>query len=139
MQDGDLEVSVRQHYVVVLEGVLAQIDEVVRERRFRHDQVTGYNIHWLDIPLRRLATNKRQYPDMGAEIVTFVSEEVADQAASFLDSAGIDHDSMMYQPFGDFCTLLKFRDGLRGVYDSDPDRIRLYGQWGHQVTRGDDW
>jgi phage baseplate assembly protein gpV len=139
MERGDLAVSVRPHYVVVLEGVLAIISEVTQQRRLRSPRVTGFNIHWLDIPLRRLATNKRRFPDVGAEIVTFISEDVADQATMFLDTATIAYDSLQYQPFDTFCSLLHFRDGVQAVYDTDDDRINRYGQLGHRVLRGEDW
>ena len=59
MERGDLAVSTRPSYLVVLEGVLADITPITRKRRLRAEETTGYNLHWLDIPLRRLATVKR--------------------------------------------------------------------------------
>lgn len=139
MEHGDLAVFVRPHYIIVLEGVLATVDPVIESRRFRSDKTTGYNIHWLDTPLRRLASNKRRFPEVGAEIVTFISDEVADQAAEFLDSVPVDYDSLHYVAFDQFRTLLPYREGLQVVYDSDEGRLNRYGQMGREVTRGEDF
>ena len=141
MERGDLAVSVRPHYVVVLEGVLAQVSEVTTPRRFKFQtpKVTGYNINWLDLPLRRLATLQRQYPDVGADIVTFVSQEVADQAADFLEAANIPHSSLSYHPFDTWVSLLMFDQSLQSVFDSDEDRLDRYGQLGKAVRMGMDF
>ena len=85
MERGDLALSTRPYYVVVLEGVLCQITALTHERRFRAPKTVGFNLVWMDLPMRRLATKKRQFPEVGAEIVTFISEETADFAADFLD------------------------------------------------------
>lgn len=141
MEHGDLAVSVRPHYVIVLEGVLATIEPLTEHRRRWRggDKVTGHSFHWLDTPLRRLATNKRRFPEVGAEIVTFISEEVAAQAADFLDTVPVDYDSLKYVDLGQFCTLLPYREALQVVYDSDEGRLNRYGQVGRTVIRGGDF
>lgn len=139
MQHGDLATSVRPHYVVVLEGVLAEITPVIHQRRFRGDLTVGHNIHWFDLPLRRLATMQRRFQEVGAEIVTFTDADVADQAADFLNAAAIPHESLSYQSFDQFCLLLPFKDGLQAVYDSDESRLERYGQLGRAVIQGDDF
>ena len=139
MERGDLAVSVRQHYVVVLEGVLAMVTDLTEKRRLRSDRVTGHNLHWLDIPMRRLATMRRQFPDVGAEVITFVDEQVADDAALFLDAASVPVDNVSYQPFERWVSLLPYQDGLQAVFDSDETRLDRYGQLGRQVTLGKDF
>ena len=139
MEHGDLAVSVRQHFVIVLEGVLVTITDITESRRWRPDKVTGHNLHWLDIPLRRLATMRRQFPDTGAEVVTFTDEQIAEEAAIFLDSASVPVDSMSYEPFDRWVSLLPYKDGLQAVFDSDPDRLDRYGQIGRQVVMGEDF
>jgi hypothetical protein len=140
MEHGDLAVSVRPHYIVVLEGVLVTVEKVEDEKRHRwsHPHFTTH-WHWLDTPLRRLATNKRRFPDFGAEIVTFISEEAADQAAAFLDAMPLPYDSLQYVSLDQFCSLLPYREGLQVVYDSDPQRLDRYGQLGREVIRGEDY
>ena len=139
MEQGDLALSVRQHYVVVLEGVLATITDITESRRLRGTRITGHNLHWLDLPMRRLATMRRQFPDVGGEVVTFVDEQVAEEAAIFLDAAAVPVDSVSYQPFDRWVSLLPYQDGLQAVFDSDPERLDRYGQVGRQVIRGQDF
>jgi hypothetical protein len=140
MERGDLAVFTRPHYVIVLEGVLVTVENVEGEKRHRWSHPTfTTHWHWLDTPLRRLATNKRRFPEVGAEIVTFIDQDAADQAATFLDSMPLAYDSLTYINLGQFCSLLPYRDGLQVVYDSDPRRLDLYGQLGREVIRGEDF
>ena len=141
MERGDLAVSTRPSYLVVLEGVLADITPITRKRRLRAEETTGYNLHWLDIPLRRLATVKRRFPQLQIDLVTFISQDVADDAAQFLDGAGIGYDSLSYWRFETLISVLPYQDegGLTAIYDSDSDRLDLYGQLGRQVVKGEDW
>lgn len=141
MERGDLAVSIRPSYAIVLEGVLAEITPITRKRRLRSEEVTGHNLHWLDLPLRRLATVKHRYPQLTVDLITFISEDVADDAAMFLEGARIPFDSMMYMRLETLVSLLLFRtdDGLQAIYDSDPDRLDQYGQLGRAVIKGQDW
>ena len=139
MERGDLAVSVRQHFVVVLEGVLARITDITEQRRFRGDRLVGHNLHWLDLPMRRLATMRRHFPDVGAEVVTFVDEQVAEDASMFLDAASVPVDNVSYQPFDRWVSLLPFKEGLQAVFDSHADRLDRYGQVGRQVVMGEDF
>ena len=140
MERGDLETSVRHHYIIVLEGVLVTVEKADGEKKHRWSHpVFTYHWHWLDIPMRRLATMQRRFPDVGAEIVTFINQEAAEMAATFLDAVPIGYDSLRYQPFDQFCQLLPYQENLQAVYDSDLDRLDRYGQLGKSVLRGEDW
>jgi hypothetical protein len=139
MERGDLALSVRPKYVLVLEGVLAHITPIVVERKMRSDRHVGWNISWHDVPLRRLATMTRRFPDVNAEIVTFISEAMADTAGEYLDLINIGYSAIAYHPFEQFCQLLSFQEDLQAVYDSDPNRLDRYGQLGNAVIRGEDW
>jgi hypothetical protein len=139
MEHGDLAVSVRPHYVIVLEGVLATVEDITSERRFRPDKVVGINVSWHDLALRRFVTLQRQYPDVGAEVITFTRQSVADFVGDYFAQASIPYSSLSYQPFDTWVSLLPFRDGLQAVYDSDPDRLDRYGQIGKQVLKGEDF
>jgi hypothetical protein len=141
MEQGDLAVSARPSYAIVLEGVLAEITPITRTRRFRGEEVTGYNIHWLDLPLRRLATLKRRFPQISVDLITFVSQDVADDAAQFLEGASIPFDSLSYWKLQTWLSILPYQDegGLQAIYDSDTDRLDQYGQLGRQVVKGQDW
>lgn len=141
MERGDLAGSVRPSYAVVLEGVLAEVTPITHQRRFRGEQVTGYNIHWLDIPLRRLATLKRRFDQISVDLITFISQDVADDAAQFLDGATIPYDSLTYWRLDTWLSVIPFQDesGLQAIYDSDSDRLDQYGQLGRAVLKGQDW
>ena len=140
MERGDLALSTRPHYIVVLEGVLCQINPITVERRLRRPKVVGSNLTWLDLPMRRLATMRRRFPDTGCEIVTFHSEDIAEFASDYLDQAGINLcDSLSYHPLDIWVSLLPFQDGVQAVYDSDSDRLDKYGQLGRAVVRGEDF
>jgi hypothetical protein len=124
--------------VVVIEGVLCRVDPVVTERRFRGSKVTGYNASWYDVPLKRMLYMKDRWPDTAQDLVTFVSQDFADQAASFLDEVGLQYDEIRYRQFSEFTTLLRYQRDLQRVYDSDPARLDQYGQLGHAVVPGED-
>jgi hypothetical protein len=138
MQDGDLELWTRPRYVVVIEGVLCRADPVTRPRRLRRAEVTGYNIQWYDVPIKRLLYMKDRWPNTAQDLITFISQEFCDQAATFLDDAGLQHDEISYRSFVSFVTTLKFKPDIQSVYDSDPARLDQYGQLGHAVVPGED-
>lgn len=125
--------------MVVLEGVLATIEPITVERKLRSDKIVGYNINWVDLPMRRLATMQRQFPDVGAEIVTFHSQAMADVASDFLERADVSFDSLTYAPFETWVSLLPFQQNLQAVFDSDQSRLERYGQIGRSVTFGGDF
>lgn len=141
MERGDLATSTRPSYAIVLEGVLAEVTPIIRTRRLRSEQVTGYNIHWLDLPLRRLATLKRRFPQIQIDVVTFISQDLVDDAAVFLETARVPYDSLSYWSFNAWLAIIAFQaeDGLQAVYDSDTDRLDQYGQLGRAVIKGEDW
>ena len=139
MQKGDLELWTRPRYIVVIEGVLCRVDPVVKERRFREDIVTGYNASWYDIPIKRMLYLKDRWPETGQDLITFVSQEFADQAAGFLDDCGMQYDVISYRPFAEFVSVIKYQRDLQAVYDSSPARLDRYGQLGHAVVAGEDF
>ena len=138
MERGDLELWTRPRYVVVIEGVLCRVEPVTRPRRLRRDEVTGYNVQWYDVPLKRLLYMKDRWPGTAQELVTFVSQEFCDQAAEFLEDAGLQHDEIRYRPMDAFIATLRYQRDIQSVYDSDPARLDRYGQLGHAVVPGED-
>jgi|SRR5580765_3238029 hypothetical protein len=140
MQGGDLQAHYRERIIVVLEGVLAFVIPELRATRWRKKvQVVTYHIQWHDVPLKRLAYLHDKYPDMDIEIVTFKDEKLADLAAEFLDQVGIPYASIKAVDFKRFVDSLRFERHLRAVYDSDPENLDRYGQYGIAVVRGEDW
>jgi hypothetical protein len=139
MQKGDLELWTRPRYVVVIEGVLCRVQPVVRQRRFRPEEITGYNAQWYDVPIKRLLYMKDRWPDTAQDLVTFISQEFCDQAAQFLDETGLQYDGIRYRSLNDFTATLRFQRDIQAVYDEDPARLDQYGQLGHAVVAGEDF
>ena len=73
------------------------------------------------------------------DIVTFISPNLADEAAEFLDEAQIPYSSIRYQGFDSFTNTLRYKTHLRSIYDSDPNRLDHYGQVGIAVVKGEDF
>jgi hypothetical protein len=68
------------------------------------------------------------------EVVTYVSQEVADLAAVWFDKYGIDVAATEYYDLGNFQRSLVWRrNGIQRIIDTDAERLLHYGQLGHQV------
>ena len=139
MERGDLELWSRARVVVVIEGVLARVDPVIRSRRLRKDEMVGYNASWHDVPIKRLLYMKDKWPQVGQDLVTFVSQDFCDQAAEYLDEIGFQYDEIRYRRFNDFTAALRYQTDVQTVYDSDPARLDRYGQLGRAVVAGEDF
>jgi hypothetical protein len=140
MQHGDLAVSTIPRMVVILEGVLASVSPIERTTFLRRrTKVTGYNIQWYDVPLKRCVYLKDRFPESALDLVTFVSPDLRDDAANFLDEVGIPFNSLTYSSFEGWVWALRFRPDIRAIYDSDPFRLHYYGQLGTAVLRGLDF
>jgi hypothetical protein len=140
MQKGDLAVHHREQLVVILEGVLCHVTVTSgTKRRLRRSDPDTYHISWHEIPLKRMVTIGERWPDYEVEIVTFISKEVAGQAAEFLLDAEIPYSSIRYHSYNDFVNTLRYRPHVRAVYDSNYQRLSEYGQAGTAVVRGEDW
>ena len=142
MQNGDLGVHLREELVVILEGVLCQVTtthDVRRKLSIRRQRPVAFHINWHEIPMKRMVTIGERWPDYEVNIVTFLDQALADEAAEFLDLADIPHDSIAYQAFGTFTNTLRYRPRIRAIYDSDFDRLSSYGQVGIAVVRGEDF
>lgn len=138
MQDGDLALQSRSRYIVVIEGVLCRVDPVVKKRRLRSDAITGYNVSWYDVPIKRMLFLKDRWPDTAQDLVTFISRDFCDQAAEFLNEVGLQYDEIRYRQFSDFVLMLRYQRDIQRVYDADPARLDRYGQLGHAVVPGED-
>jgi hypothetical protein len=139
MEKGDLGLWSRPRIVVVIEGVLARVTPITRSRRFRSDEVTGYNAIWHDVPTKRLLYMKDRWPNVGQDLVTFISQDFCDQAAQYLDDIGFQFDEIQFRSLSDFTATLRYRQDIHSVYDSDPARLDRYGQLGHAVVPGEDF
>jgi hypothetical protein len=138
MQNGDLALSVRPRWIVVLEGVLAEVMSESRRKPWGRNHTT-YHIMWHEVPLKRMVSLKYRYPENALEIVSFLNQEVVDQAARYLTTIQVPYDTLSYYSIGDFCDMLRFNPDVRAVYDSDPENLHRFGQVGVSVVRGSDF
>ena len=140
MQDGDLSEWNRPRIVLVIEGVLCTRTERRGEaRRFRKSPILSYHIQWHELPLKRCVMIKHRYPDMGLDLVTFIDQAFADEAAEYLDALNIPYDSIKYTPYETFATALRFQSDIQAVYDSSPGRLSRFGQVGVNIVAGGDF
>jgi hypothetical protein len=139
MQHGDLETWSRARILLVLESVLATVTPVIETHRWKRDEVTGYDLAWHDMALKRLSVSTRRYPDIGFTVVTFVAEAVRDEAADFLAAIPIDVEAVEFQDYRQFCNRLRFQTDVQQIIDADSARLHNYGQLGRQVVTGEDW
>lgn len=138
MQHGDLETWSRARILLILEGALASVTPII-EKHWGRTRVTGHTIGWHDTALKRLAVNCRRYPDVGFCIVTFLGDDVRDEAADFLAAIPIDVESVEALDYRRFCDTLRFQSDIQQIIDTDPNRMHNYGQLGRQVVTGGDW
>src|SRR5262245_24998783 len=136
---GDLEVWERPRVVIVIEGVMCSVTAVQEKRRLRPPKTTGYHVNWYDLALKRLVVMKRRYPAIAHDYVSFISDLFVDQVSEYLDAIPMPYDTLGYRGFELFCEILKFQPEIQGIYDSDPERLALYGQRGVGVLRGHDF
>ena len=140
MQNDDLSEWNRPRIVLVIEGVLCnRIERHGEARRLRKAPILSYHTQWYETPLKRVVVLKHNYPDMGVDLVTFISQEFADEAAEYLDMLNIPYDSVKYMPWETFATSLRFQSDIKAVYDSSAQRLSRFGQLGVQTVAGGDF
>jgi precorrin-6B methylase 2 len=72
---------------------------------------------------------------MLADVITFISQEVADLAAAWFAKYDIEVASVEYYNRGQFSRSLMWRrNNVQRVIDTDPERLLHYGQLGYQST-----
>lgn len=128
MEGNDLGVTENNQIIVVLEGVLCV--PVPRKRLLRADQwepATTWSWNMLGLKQAYRWTTK----GIDVEVITFLGEEVADDASDFLNNADVSVGGVVPYDYNVFCSTLVLKTfKVLGVYDSDPDRIQYYGQRG---------
>lgn len=138
MEHGDLETGSRETIYVVIEGVLVEAS-VNTQHRLLRSSITTQHLTWLEVPLKRLIVTKGRYPHYEISLITFLDQDVADQAAWYLGLIGQPFDEVSAWDLNTFCSILPYQQYVRAVYDSDPERLDRYGQVGVSVVKGEDW
>lgn len=134
MQDGDLGTWDQPRIMLVLEDTLAHVTGRYERRGIRKQWVPNdpHSWEWGIITVKTI--QRYSYNSVPIEVITFVSQEVADLAAVWFDSYDVEVASVQYYDLTHFQRSLAWRrNGIQRVIDTDPERLLHYGQLGHQV------
>jgi hypothetical protein len=138
MEHGDLEAWIDNRIVVVLEGILAQVPPPETHRLGRHKETEwvsadhwGWSTHGI-----KLINDKAYRMNLPIDVVTFISPEVGDMAADWLDKYEVRVSSCEYSNFEIFCESLSWRPNVHHVIDSVADRLDHYGIRAYETQFG---
>lgn len=137
MQKGDLGTYAAARIVMVLEGVMVSPSYKgggLRKKKL----VEADDWPWDNDSLKRVV-DIVQRNSLIVEVITFVSPEVAEEAAEFFLKYDIPVMSTEYADFDWFCRSLTWRTDIDHVMDSDMDRLMKYGQRGYRIEMGKDF
>lgn len=141
MERGDLAAWVDSRLVVVLEGVLAQIPppRVERSGLFGRNKVYEWTPvdqwGWSRSALK-VINDKASRLNIPVDVVTFLSPDVADQAADWLSKYEVRVSSCEYSNFDLFCESLSWRPSVVHVIDTDLERLQHYGARAYEMQWG---
>lgn len=141
MENGDLAAWIDSRIVIVLEGTLAQIPppEIQRSgllgRNKEYIWPTCDQWGWSRRALK-IINDKAYRMNIPVDVVTFLSPEIADMAADWLDKYEVRVSSCEYSDFDLFCDSLSWRPSVHHVIDSDPERLNRYGVRAYETLWG---
>lgn len=136
MQDGDLGTWDKPRIMLVLEDTCCHITgHPVRPTTFSRKVWAPDDPEDWEWGLTTIKTIQRYaYNNVPVEVITFVSQEVADLAAAWFAKYDIEVASVQYYDRAHFSRSLTWRHGsVQRIIDTDPERLLHYGQRGHQT------
>ena len=136
MRNNDLASWSTVRVVMVLEGIMVRPS--YQGRRRKKKLVEADDWPWDNDALKRVVDVVRRN-SLAVEVVTFISEEVADQAAEFFLRYDIPVSSTEYVDFEWFCRSLIWRTDVEYVMDTDEERLMRYGSRGYRIELGGDF
>lgn len=139
MEGNDLTAYESPRTYIVLEGVLAQVPVAHAERRLlRKTKPVPVDAHswlWSSFAIKLVNHYARNYNTL-FDVVTFISQEVADEAADYLNQYEVRVSSCKYYDYEMFCTALTWKHDVDRVIDTDPERLLNYGSRAYQPSPG---
>jgi hypothetical protein len=134
MQDGDLGTWDKPRILLVLEDCLTR--PVFRSQRhgLKHVTVLMDADDW-DWAITTVKTIMRySYNSVPCEVITFLSQEAADEAAGWFGRYDIEVASVEYYSYAHFTRSLTWRrNGIQEIIDTNPERVHNYGQLGRLI------
>jgi hypothetical protein len=139
VRGNDLALTYRPRVVYVLEGVLCSVERSAPRRTIRNLRPKPKVVlKWSELAVKRLIYLTR-FHAASHEIVTFTSQELADEAAEFFLGLQAPVTTVEYvEDFDNWTFALRFQT-IQAVYDSDSNRLDRYGQVGRAVIWGGDF
>jgi hypothetical protein len=141
MEDGDLGTWVDHSQIIILEGVLAQIppSETVKSGVLGRHKTTMWapadQWGWSRMAMR-VINDRAHRLSLPIAVVTFISQDVADSAADWLERYAVSVSETAFMEFDLFCESLAWRPNVHSVIDTDPERLRHYGIRAYQAAWG---
>jgi len=134
VQGGDLGVWSQQRVLLVLEGCLCRVT-FDRKRK---------GIHYVDVPtdpdewewgITTVKTIQRySFNSVPVEVITFISQDVADLAASWFNRYDIEVSETAYYRYDHFTRSLMWRrNNIQEIIDTDQERVLRYGHLGRII------
>lgn len=135
MQGGDLATWETQRIVIVMEGVLCNPTYVnVGKIRKREIMQNPSDWRWSRTAMKSLVRHGRR--GVAIDIVTFISQDVCDEAAEWMLKLDVPFSSCEYVEFAVFCESLTWRPDVVRVVDTDQDRLMRYGARSYETSWG---
>lgn len=136
MKDGDLSNKVAPRLLLVFEGALGFCND---DRKYRKLAGKGKWENALEYwVINPLMANRILWlyfkKDVNTEVVTFISEEFADELTTRLDVEGIPIHRVWYTTPAALARRIAYMPDLAAVYDPEPTRWLTYGSKGVYIT-----
>jgi hypothetical protein len=134
VQGGDLGTWDKPRILLVLEGCLAQVTFEKERQGLRRVDVPTDPETWV-WGLTTLKTIMRYaYNSVPVEVITFISPDVCELAAEWLNRYDIEVSDTAYFRFDHFTrSLLWRRNNIQEIIDTDQERVLHYGQLGRLI------
>lgn len=136
MENGDLGTWVKPRILLVLEDTCCHISgHAIRPSRLSRKTWTPDGPEEWEWAIKTIKTIQRYaFNNVPVEVITFISQEVADLAAYWFNKYDIEVASVEFFQRDHFNRSLTWRrNNIQRVIDTDPERLARYGQLGHQV------
>ena len=127
MEGNDLGLWQERRMLVVLEGTLVSIPQHRHGVFRKHTELAPIGEWaWSRSTIARINYMATKFNQV-IEVVTFISQAVADDAAEWLLRHDVRVSGVEFFDFAMFCEYLRWNNDVERVIDSDNERLNQYG------------